>query len=83
MISANHAHPRYVEDMRTTIEIDVDLMTNALEATGLTTKKDVVHLALSELTKNFRQRELLDIRTPDWAWDPAFLADLDAHRIWK
>jgi Arc/MetJ family transcription regulator len=83
MDSPIHAHPRYDKDMRTTIEIDDDLMTNALGATGLSTKKDVVQLALSELVKNYGQRALLDIRTPDSAWDPAFLADLDAHRIWK
>ena len=47
--------------MRTNIEIDDKLMTEALQLTGLKTKRDVVDAALHLLVRHRRQRALLDL----------------------
>jgi len=58
--------------MRTNIEIDDELMRDALAATGLTTKREVVAEGLRSLVRRSRQREALDeLRgsMPDWGAD--------------
>ena len=60
--------------MRTNIEIDDELMRDALAATGLTTKRDVVAEGLRSLVRRSRQREALDVlwgSVPDWGADLA------------
>jgi Arc/MetJ family transcription regulator len=51
-----------VYDVRTNIYIDEKLIEEAKKLTGLKTKKDVVNLALEELIKNRRRKNLLDIQ---------------------
>ncbi len=48
--------------MRTNIEIDDRLMANALEATGLTTKKEAVELGLKALIKLNKQASIRALR---------------------
>ena len=48
--------------MRTNIVIDDDLMANALKATGLTTKKDVVEQGLKLLVRRSQQQGIRDLR---------------------
>ncbi|SHG71359.1 antitoxin of type II TA system, VapB [Thermosyntropha lipolytica DSM 11003] len=48
--------------MRTNIVIDENLINEALELTGLKTKKDVVDLALRELVENRKRKNLLEIK---------------------
>ncbi len=45
--------------MATTVDIPDDLLAEAQRLTGLTTKKAVVNLAMSELVQSYRQREAL------------------------
>lgn len=47
--------------MRTNIVIDDDLVREALELTGATTKREVVQIALEELVRRRRRRNLLDL----------------------
>jgi Arc/MetJ family transcription regulator len=47
--------------MRTNIVVDDELMKAALAATGLRTKKDVVQLALAELVRSRRRKNLADL----------------------
>ncbi len=48
--------------MRTNIEIDDKLMSDALKATGLTTKKDAVELGLKTLIKLKKQENIKSFR---------------------
>lgn len=48
--------------MRTNIVIDDDLMAQALKATGLETKKDVVEQGLKLLVKRSEQQSIRDLR---------------------
>ena len=48
--------------MRTNIEIDDSLMADALKATGLTTKKEVVELGLKALIKLNKQASIRALR---------------------
>ncbi len=48
--------------MRTNIVIDDELMTEALEATGLRTKKEVVEQGLKLLVKRSRQQSIRELR---------------------
>ena len=48
--------------MRTNIVIDDDLMTQALQATGLSTKKEVVEQGLKLLVKRQKQQAILSLR---------------------
>ena len=50
------------EIMRTNIEIDDNLMQDVLEATGLTTKKDVVELGLKTLIRLKKQERIKNFR---------------------
>ncbi|MFO1126018.1 MAG: type II toxin-antitoxin system VapB family antitoxin [Methylocystis sp.] len=62
--------------MRTNIVIDDRLMQETLRATGLTTKKDAVDLALRTLLRLQRQKEIRSLRGKlDWR------GDLDAMRL--
>ncbi len=48
--------------MRTNIEIDDDLMADALKATGLNTKKEAVELGLKVLIKLNKQASIRALR---------------------
>ena len=48
--------------MRTNIEIDDSLMADALEATGLSTKKEAVELGLKALIKLSKQASIRALR---------------------
>ncbi len=48
--------------MRTNIEIDDNLMANALKATGLNTKKEAVELGLKALIKLNKQASIRSLR---------------------
>lgn len=61
--------------MRTNIVIDEKLMNDALQATGLKTKKEVVELGLKILVKLNRQKQIKELRGK-LKWD----GDLDAMR---
>ncbi len=61
--------------MRTNIEIDDRLMSDALQSTGLKTKREAVEMGLRTLVKLGHQRELKALRGKlDWQ------GDLDAMR---
>jgi Arc/MetJ family transcription regulator len=58
--------------MRTNIDIDDDLLAEAQRATGLSTKREVVHEGLRSIIRRSRQREALDAlrgSVPDWGAD--------------
>jgi len=56
--------------MRTNIEIDDELMNDALEASGLKTKKAVVEQALKTLIKLKKQEEIKRFRGKlEWSGD--------------
>ena len=48
--------------MRTNIDIDDRLMRDAMAATKLKSKKEVVHIALSELIRMRKQKSILKYR---------------------
>jgi len=61
--------------MRTTIDIDHDLLAAAMDATGLATKKATVEEALRRLVRRHRQiQAIADMTGLGWA------GDLDAMR---
>ena len=64
--------------MRTNIEIDDRLMKNALKATGLTTKREVVDLALKELLRLRQQADLKKLKGK-FHWE----GDLEQMRVDK
>jgi Arc/MetJ family transcription regulator len=47
--------------MRTNIVLDDELIKEAQVLTGLRTKKDVVHLALTELVRSRRRKDLTEL----------------------
>ena len=56
--------------MRTNIEIDDQLMAEAMEATGATTKRATVEEALKTVVRRHRQRRILDlVGRLDWDGD--------------
>ena len=61
--------------MRTNIVIDEKLMNDALKATGLKTKKEVVELGLKILVKLDRQKQIKELKGK-LKWD----GDLEAMR---
>lgn len=61
--------------MRTNIEIDDELLKQALAATGARTKKDAVQLGLETLVRIHRQRSIRALRGT-LHWD----GDLDGSR---
>ena len=50
-----------VYGMRTNIDIEDDLVKEAFSLTGLRTKKELVHLALRELVKSYKKKNLFDL----------------------
>ncbi|HDP81261.1 MAG TPA: type II toxin-antitoxin system VapB family antitoxin [Spirochaetes bacterium] len=64
--------------MRTNIDIDDRLMRDAMVATKLKTKKEVVHVALRELIRLSRQKNILRLRGST-KWD----GDLDEMRAMR
>lgn len=64
--------------MRTNIEIDDDLLTEAMAVTGLPTKKATVEEALQRLVTAERRRKALDA-TKGIGWE----GDLDEMRLDK
>lgn len=61
--------------MHTTVEIDADLMTEAMSEIGLSTAEEVVELALRTLLRMKRQSSVLAL-AGEVEWD----GDLDARR---
>lgn len=59
--TANYTH-QGLDKMRTNIVIDDRLMSDALEATGLKTKKEAVELGLRLLVKKNKQEALRNLR---------------------
>ena len=47
--------------MRINILVDDDLVDEAMKATGVRTKKDVVHVALQELVRSRKKKKLADL----------------------
>jgi Arc/MetJ family transcription regulator len=47
--------------MRTTVDIDEQLITAAMQLTGARTKSDVVNLALQELVASRKKKNLVDL----------------------
>lgn len=47
--------------MRTNIDLEDKLVEEAFSLTGLRTKKELVHLALRELVKSRKKKNLLDL----------------------
>lgn len=64
------------QTMRTNIVIDEKLMNDALQATGLKTKKEVVELGLKTLVRLDRQKQIKNLKGK-LKWD----GDLEAMRI--
>ncbi|TVQ51323.1 MAG: type II toxin-antitoxin system VapB family antitoxin [Spirulina sp. DLM2.Bin59] len=57
--------------MEITLNLDESLINEALHLTNLTTQEDLLHLALQELVKSRRKKNLLDLAgqiqfTPDF-----------------
>lgn len=48
--------------MRTNIDLDDDLVEEAFRHTGVSTKKELVHLALQELIANRRRLDVRDLK---------------------
>jgi Arc/MetJ family transcription regulator len=72
MISENHTHEAA---MRTNIDIDDALIAEAMELTGLTTKKAVVEKALRDFVAHHsRKKALEELKGMGW------YGDLDAMR---
>ena len=55
--------------MRTNIVIDDDLMAEAMEASGKSTKRETVEEALRRIVAIWRQRGLLELRGIGWEGD--------------
>ncbi len=66
--SIGHPRPKFTENdkrkysMRTTIEIDDELMNSALRATGLKTKREIVELGLRTLLQLRQQEDIKRFR---------------------
>jgi Arc/MetJ family transcription regulator len=53
--------PSFTPTMRTNIVLDDDLVDEALEVTGVRTKREVVHIALQELVRSRKKKSLTDL----------------------
>lgn len=68
--------------MRTNIVIDDDLMAQALQATGLSTKKEVVEQGLKLLVKRQRQQAILKLRgNVQWEGDLDEMRSMEIMKI--
>jgi Arc/MetJ family transcription regulator len=47
--------------MRTTVDLDEQLLNEALRLTGVRTKSEVVHLALQELVRSRKKKRLTEL----------------------
>ena len=65
--------------MRTNIEIDDELMAEAMRRTGLRTKKAVVEEALRRLVRLERQKDILELQGIGWEGDLAAWRRDDDH----
>lgn len=63
--------------MRTNIDLDDQLVEEAMQVSGVKTKKDVVNLALREFVKAKRKRSILDL-----AGQIDFAEDYDPKAGW-
>ncbi len=63
--------------MRTNIVIDDDLVRQAMALTGARTKREAVHVALSDLVERRKRKNLLDL-----AGEIEFAPDFD-HKVWR
>ena len=69
--------------MRTNIEIDDALMAEAIQRSGLKTKRDVVQFVLNRYVKIERQREALEgLRGLGWEGDLDAIRTDDPVREW-
>ena len=65
--------------LRTNIEIDEDLVNEAMRLTHARTKKELVNLALRELVSRARRKRILDLEGKvDWVGD---LDDMRKSRV--
>lgn len=48
-------------DKRTNIELDEDLVEEAMQLTGAKTKRQVVQMALAELVRSKKKKDLVDL----------------------
>jgi Arc/MetJ family transcription regulator len=65
--------------MRTTIDIDAELLAEAMRLSEPRTKKEVIHHALAELIRRYRIEELKSMAgTMDFDLDPETLERLRA-----
>ena len=64
--------------MRTNIVLDDELVRQAFALTGLRTKRELVHLALSELVRRRRKKDL-----PDLAGTSGLRPQGDAAGPWR
>ncbi len=58
--------------MKITLDLDEALFTEALQLTNLTTQEDMIHLAVVELVRSRKKKNLLDL-----AGQIQFVADFD------
>jgi Arc/MetJ family transcription regulator len=58
--------------MQITLDLDEALFTEALQLTNLTTQEDMIHLAVVELVRSRKKKNLLDL-----AGQIQFVADFD------
>jgi Arc/MetJ family transcription regulator len=71
MVYNTHTHTPQERAVRTNIELDDELVNEAMTLTGVKTKREVVHMALGELVRLRKKRELADLAgkvrfTPDF-----------------
>jgi Arc/MetJ family transcription regulator len=64
--------------MRTTIDLDEKLVNAAMQLTGARTKSEVVHLALQELVRSRKKKNLIDL-----AGKIRFRSDFDQKALRK
>jgi len=62
--------------MRTNIELDEELLKEAMGLSGARTKKEVVNRALEEFVENHRRRDMRDLRG-----QISFRSDYDYKRL--
>jgi Arc/MetJ family transcription regulator len=62
--------------MQITLDLDEALFTEALQLTNLTTQEDMIHLAVVELVRSRKKKNLLDL-----AGQIQFVADFDHNAM--